>query len=425
MSKLFGIYLVLLIIRPQEFVLALADVPLLQVLLLACLAMWVLARDKRLSLPPFVLVGCLFIFAPLTVGMNGWWGGVPAALGRLDPVIAIFLVASMAARELRALHAYMWIILVCACVLVGYSAVQLHTEVGPWTGIVPLEGRPYYLGIFSDPNDLGQLFVIALAFALYLLSTGRQGLAWLFLWSSVGWLLYGTILTNSRGALLATLTLFALDAWRRFGKIAAGVGAVLAVPALLAVTRLSQLSAGEVSAHGRLQAWYEGIQLLKSNPVFGVGFGSFGNYNDLTAHNSIILPMAELGIPGLTMWLGIMWYSIRMLWWVGYGPHAKSDKNQKHKGNGGPSDEAVRREILAGRGLLMAFIGFGVGAFFLSQSYKAPLFLLCGFAAARFAAATSVLPDPPSYRLLPDVMRLGGVTIACIIGMYLTVKIAI
>jgi putative inorganic carbon (hco3(-)) transporter len=425
MSVLFWLYLVLLIIRPQEFVLALAGLPLLRVLLLACLAMWVLARDKRLSLPPFVLVGCLFIFVPLTVGMNGWWGGVPAALGRLNPVLGIFLVASMAARELRTLHAYMWTILVCACVLVGYSAVQLQTGFGPWTGIVPLEGRPYYVGIFRDPNDLGQLFVIALAFALYLLTTIRQGLASLFLWSSIVWLLYGMILTNSRGALLATLTVLALDGWRRFGKIAVGVGAVLAVPALLAITRLSQLSAGEQSANDRVQAWYEGIQLLRRSPVFGVGFGNFTNYSYLTAHNSIILPMAELGIPGLTVWLGIMWYSIRMLWWVGYGPHAKIDKDQTYKDKKRPADEAIRREILAARGLFLAFIGFGVGAFFLSQSYTAPLFLLCGLAVARFAAATSVLPDPPSYRLLPDVMRLGGVTIACVIGMYLTVKAAL
>jgi O-antigen ligase len=372
---------------------------------------------KNLSLPPITLVVCLLVFAPLTVAMNGWWGGVPIALNRLDPVIAIFVIASMAARKVRALHAYMWTILVCACVLVGHSAIQLRTGVGPWTGIVPLEGRPYYLGIFNDPNDLGQLFVIALAFALYLLSTGRRGLARLFLWGSIAWLSYGALLTNSRGALLATLTIFALEAWRRFGKIAVIVGAALVVPALLAVTRLSQLNSGEQSANDRVHAWYEGIQLLRSSPVFGVGFGNFMNYSALTAHNSIILPMAELGIPGLTIWLGIIWYSIRMLWWVGYGPHARIYP--------GSADEAIRLEILAARGLLLAFIGFGVGAFFLSQSYEAPLFLLCGLAVARFAGATSSLPNPPSYRLLPDVMRLGGLTIACTIGMYLTVKVAI
>jgi hypothetical protein len=46
-------------------------------------------------------------------------------------------------------------------------------------------------------------------------------------------------------------------------------------------------------------------------------------------------------------------------------------------------------------------------------------------AVARFAAGSSVLPQPPTYRLLPDVMRLGGVTIAAVFGMYMTVKVAL
>jgi len=242
---------------------------------------------------------------------------------------------------------------------------------------------------------------------------------------SVGWLCYGAILTNSRGALLATLTLFALEGSRRYGRIAVAIAAVLAVPALLAVTRLSQLSAGEESATGRLDAWYQGIQLLREHPLFGVGFGFFITFNDLTAHNSIVLPMAELGILGLTMWLGIIWYSARMLWWLGYGPHASADRVRALGEATNEADRATYREIMAARGLLTTFAGYGVGAFFLSQSYSAPLFLLCGLAVARFAAGSSVLPQPPTYRLLPDVMRLGGVTIASIVGMYLTVKAAL
>lgn len=425
MSALFLLYLVLLIIRPQEFVPALEGVSILQAVLSACLVVWMLSGDKRLTLPPIILIGCLFIFIPLTVGMNGWWGGARLALAKLNPVFAIFIVASMASRKMRALQAYMGAIIVCACVLVVYCAVQLSSGTGPWTGIAPLQGRPYYLGIFGDPNDLGQLFVIALAFAFYFLSSAPRGLVAILLWSSVAWLLYGIVLTNSRGAMLAALAVLALDGWRRFGKIAVVVGAVLVVPALMTVTRLSELSAGEESAVGRLQAWYKGLQLLRDSPVFGVGFGNFTNYSELTAHNSIILPMAELGIPGLTMWLGIIWYSIRMLWWVGYGPHTKNAGEQMHTDDNRPVDGPIRDEILSARGLLTAFLGFGVGAFFLSQSYNALLFLLCGLAVARFVAATSILPNAPSYRLVPDVMRLGGVTIACVIGMYLTVKIAL
>lgn len=415
MTLLFQIYLALLIIRPQEFVPALIGVPILQLVLLACLVIWMFSSEKRILLPPVVLVGCFLLFAPLTVAANGWWGGVVLAHARLDPVAAIFLVATMAARKLPVLRTYMRTIIICASVLVAYCAIQLKTGIGPWADVPPYQGRPYYLGIYNDPNDLGQLFIIALGFVIYLLAINKS-LPSGFVLSCLGaWLIYGVVLTNSRGALLATLAILALECWRRFGKVAVIVAAVLAVPALLAVTRLSQLSAGEVSAMDRLETWYQGIQMLRGSPVFGVGFGNFTNYSSLTAHNSIILPMAELGLPGLTIWLGIIWYSIRMLWWIGFSAHP--DRL--------PAETAQQSEILAARGLLLTMGGFCVGAFFLSQSYGAPLFLLCGFAVARFASAATVLQDPPHYRLLKDVLRLGGVTIVAVIGMYFFVKLTL
>jgi O-antigen ligase len=418
MSILFCLYLVLLILRPQEFVPALHGLPIMSGSMLICLTLWAVSRDKRLSLPPVVLVGWLLIVMPLTVAVNGWWGGIPVAVAYLSPVFAIFIIASMAGRELRALHTYMWAILGCACLLVYYSSIQLKTGMGPLTGLPPKDQRPYYVGIFNDPNDLGQLFVIALTFAIYLLAISRQRLSQLFLCGSLVWLFYGMILTDSRGTLLAALAVLALEGWRRYGKIAVGIGAALALPALFAVTRLSELSAGEQSANDRIQAWYQGIQMLRTHPAFGVGLGNFTEYNPNTAHNFIVLPMAELGFVGLALWLGLIWYSVRMLWWVGYGPHTKADGNVKT-----PADPAKGREILAARGLLMTFIGFGISSFFLSQSYKAPLFMLCGLAVARFAAATRVLPDPPRFRLMPDLPRLSVLTLACVAGIWLVVKV--
>ena len=420
MSVLFCVYLALLILRPQEFVPGLVGAPILQILLWTCLALWLVARDKRASLPQFVLLGLFTIFVPLTVGMGGWWGGIPGALRQIFPVVGIFVVASMAARDLRALQAYMWTLLLCSCLLVYHSAVQLKIGTGPLTGIRSVGGRPYYTGILSDPNDLGQLFTITLAFSIYLLAVSTRKLTRLCLWGSVAWLAYGIFLTDSRGALLASLAVLGLEAWRRYGKLAVIVGATLSLPALLAVTRLSQLNALEQSANDRVQAWYAGFQMLRSNPVFGVGFNNFADRYALTAHNSIVLPMAELGLPGLALWLGFIWYSIRMIWWVAYGPHAKSaEANSSH------NEHEITREVAAGRGLLLCCVGFGISAFFLSQSYKAPLFLLCGFAAARFVAASRILPNPPIYRLLPELPRLGALTLICVVGLYLIVRLTL
>jgi putative inorganic carbon (hco3(-)) transporter len=417
-TTLFGIYLLLLILRPHEIVPALAGLPIMLGLMMLCLLLWALTPGKRVSLPPTVLLICAMFFLPLTVAMNGWWGGFPVAFVALFPSAVVFILATMAGRGLRALHVYMRITLLCACLLVYHSMIQVNTGVGPLTEVESYQGRPYYLGIFNDPNDLGQLFVLALTFALYLVTITSTGFRRLLLWISMAWMFYGIMLTNSRGALLAALVVVAIEGWRRYGKVAVITAGVLALPALFAVTRLNQLSAGEQSANDRIQAWYEGIQMLRSHPFFGVGFGNFTDFNDLTAHNFIVLPMAELGFFGFALWFGLIWYSVRMLWWVAYGPHARLREPMTFA-----PDSEQGREILAGRALMLSLIGFGICAFFLSQSYKAPLFLLCGLAVARFTAASRVLPNPPTFRLLPELPRLGGLALACIACMWLVVKL--
>jgi putative inorganic carbon (hco3(-)) transporter len=417
-TTLFGIYLVLLILRPHEIVPALAGLPIMLGLMMLCLLLWALTPGKRVSLPPTVLVICSMFFMPLTVAINGWWGGFPAAFVALFPSAVVFILATMAGRGLRALHVYMRITLICACLLVYHSMIQVSTGVGPLTEVESSQGRPYYLGIFSDPNDLGQLFVLALTFALYLVTITATGFRRLLLWMSMAWMFYGIMLTNSRGALLAAVAVVAIEGWRRFGKIAVITAGVLALPALFAVTRLNQLNAGEQSANDRIQAWYEGIQMLRSHPFFGVGFGNFTDFNFLTAHNFIVLPMAELGFFGFALWFGLIWYSVRMLWWVAYGPHARLREPMTFA-----PDSEQGREILAGRALMLSSIGFGICAFFLSQSYKAPLFLLCGLAVARFTTASQVLPNPPNFRLLPELPRLGALALACMACMWLVVKL--
>ena len=105
----------------------------------------------------------------------------------LDPIVAIFLVTTMAARPLSALRVFMRTIVICACVLVGFCAIQLMRGVGPWGDILPQQGRPYYSGIFSDPNDLGQLFIISLGFVIYFLNSNRSSVKGILLWILGGW----------------------------------------------------------------------------------------------------------------------------------------------------------------------------------------------------------------------------------------------
>ncbi len=60
-----------------------------------------------------------------------------------------------------------------------------------------------------------------------------------------------------------------------------------------------------------MEAWAVGIDLIKHHPFFGVGFGRFGEYFFITAHNTIVVCAAELGMFGLFWWVMFVLPTIR------------------------------------------------------------------------------------------------------------------
>jgi len=406
--------LILLLLRPQEVLPALAGIQVVQIVLLLALAAWMLKPDKALEQPQFRILLPLLGVMCLGVGLNGWLGGMPRVLLDLAPAVSIFLVTSMATRNLRAFNATAWLIVICSVLLVWHSAVQMSTGLGPLTNIKPFDGRPYYVGTLADPNDLGQLFAISIALAIYLAVQQQRWLARLSVVAIIGWLSYGVLLTNSRGALLAALGVLGVVGVQRFGKVAVLAVAALSIPVLLAATRLSQLNPEEESAAGRVEAWYEGMQMLRQNPLFGVGYGGFTDHNYLTAHNFLVLPIAELGLVGFTLWLAMVWYTMRATWWIAYGPHAAHLAGLS---------AAQRAEVRAGRAMTLALLAFGISSIFLSQSYKFQIFLLMGMAVARFISAARVLPEAPVYRIGGDLWKLVRNAIVVIIVMYVLIRV--
>ena len=115
-------------------------------------------------------------------------------------------------------------------------------------------------------------------------------------------LLYGVFLTHSRGALLALLAMAVVAGRRRIGT----VPALLLAAGLFAGAMALDFTGGrDISAESgsdRTDLWGGSMQLLKSHPLFGVGFGNFADYLGLTAHNSVMVCAAELGLFGLYFW---------------------------------------------------------------------------------------------------------------------------
>lgn len=386
MFPLILLYVVLTIIRPQDYVAGLETVPILPAVLLLAFLAWAISREKTFEAPQFVILPAFLLVLMISEVTNGWTGGALDELARFGPVVIAFFVFGAACTTQRRVAIAMAVFVLCASVLALHGVEQARTGMG-WTGIPLGDGnRIQYVGIFNDPNDLGLLFAATLPMAMFLGRPGRGIMRCFWLGCAV-LLLYGTYLTNSRGALLAVLVVAGCYVWYRRGVVVAGMLGMLGLAAMkLVSSRMDELDAGEESAAGRVDAWYAGLEMFRDHPAFGVGAGNFTEYNELTAHNSFVLVLAETGFIGFMVWLAFVGYGFLMMLSVIRHPPAEV----------GPAWVAERQMALT---LLLSLCGLFAAAFFLSRSYMVVLYLIAAMVAGYHVGARRRWPHLPVYRL--------------------------
>jgi O-antigen ligase len=175
------------------------------------------------------------------------------------------------------------------------------------------------------------------------------------------------------------------------------VGLVVAMGLGLAGGR--EFSTQEQSAGQRIDAWYDGLQMFRGQPLFGVGYGAFTDHHPLTAHNSFVLCFAELGLFGLLPWVALLVLAWREL----------SQVTQLAQPG---SPQARMAEALR-----VALLGFLACAWFLSRTYQPLLYLLLGLClAAAWCARAAALAGPehehwpaPRWQLAAVVAAFGSI----------------
>jgi O-antigen ligase len=212
-------------------------------------------------------------------------------------------------------------------------------------------------------------------------------------------LIYGLFLTRSRGGALALGVLLCVAAKRRFGWVAATLlfAAVIASGVASNFASGRQVSLSDEAASGRVEAWMEGFEMLKAQPLIGVGYGQFLEHHNLTAHNSFVLCFAETGLIGYFFWLGLLVITYTQL-------QSLSQLSDKQ-----PFDRELKGWA---RRLQLSMIGFLAAAFFLSRTFVPMLYLLIGLGVALIVIArnANIAVETPSVR------RLGAILLASEIG---------
>jgi len=249
-----------------------------------------------------------------------------ALIERLKALVIFFVVIN-ALRTPQQVRFYM--LLMLAAFLIYPVRGSLKNYVHGET----LQGRAIWNQIYINPNDLAAitLLMLGVALAVAVVKTQDRRLR-VALIAYVPVLLVLILLTQSRGVFLGLLVGFGPPLFKGIRRRPSLAGPVLIAAVALAVlipaaswnrfesmTKLTSVETlAEADRYGSaLQRWEilkTGWRIFADHPVLGVGIGCYNEANaryaphlgKKDAHNTYLGLAAEMGIPGLLLWLGMV-----------------------------------------------------------------------------------------------------------------------
>lgn len=314
------------------------------------------------------------------------------------------------------------------------SAIFVNSDTSYFVGMSNDQGQWFYrlrgMGEINDPNDYAQLLVSVLPLVFIFWRPRQKIRNFLFVIVPSCILLYATYLTHSRGSMLALAAIAIVASRRRIGTIPA---LVLAAGLFAGASALHFTGGREISASAgedRTALWGDGLQLLKTHPLFGVGFGDMPDYAGQTAHNSIVVCAAELGLFGMFFWTMYLFPTVRdavtlsSTRLVGE-PRAPAVSIPPSTPFATQRVEVLDRQEITrlGRLMVLSFTGFFVTGWFLSRAYLLTLFLLGGMTEVVFEMALQRGMVGGRLRIWKIASYSSALALILVLVMYIMVRI--
>jgi len=390
-------------------------------------------KHPTLRAPQLYLMAGLTAMISLSIAFTGWLGGAVYAFEDFSRTTIVFFLIVLNVNSMRRLRIVGATLVLLTIFVAGQGVAAYHWgfqeekfilfprgttleagEPGPVQELPSEDSevtvpRIRGLGFLNDPNDLAQAILFGMPFLFLAWRRGRWLLSLVLIVPPFLFLVYSIYLTHSRGAIVGLCVLVLLALRWRIGQTAS-----LALTSLLALALIGLNFSGnrgfvDESAEARVDAWSEGLQMLKDNPVWGVGYEEFTEYNRKTAHNSFVLCFAELGLAGYFFWLGLLVITLFEL-------HSLGKLTNEE-----PIDEDLRRW---GRAIFLALCAFLAAGMFLSRTYTMTLYIIVALGTALADIARN--SERPVFELSPMrwVTRVGALELASILMVYLFIRLA-
>lgn len=399
-----------LFVRPMEIVPDLEGWRLYEFLILASFA---------LSIPEMLtfFVRCPLGQQPITLCILGLFIatlvaqiGNPAELLRHGEfflkILIYYLLAVSLLSSARRLRVFLAWLLVCTFLLASLTILHYHgviqlsnlgdlkeQEKDRATGELVEIHRLQGTGIFYDPNEFCGILATVVPLCLWALGSRNRALKplWLLL---LFLMLYGIVLTGSRGGFLGLLAGLGAVCYARWGLRRTLLLGGLGLPALLLLVggRQTDLSASRGTGQSRVQLWSDWMDRFRESPLTGGGLNlpaaeETGLKKSLwetghLAHNSYLQAFADWGFLGGTLFLGAF---LLALWGV----------QRYHPPHTTILDPPLRRLQPYLLGVLAAY---SISILSLSMSDRVPTYLMLSLGCA-FPLVTWCYPPLPAPRL--------------------------
>jgi putative inorganic carbon (hco3(-)) transporter len=411
----------ILFIRPSELIEELDKVQLYEAAMVASIltAFGVLLQQLTLtSLRERPLTACIVGLLIAMIASHLVRGATFEArqAGILFGKIVIFYLLVVTNLDTsRRFRWYLFAVIVLMSIQVGlglcqyFGLIQIEAlasfaqrEYDPTTGEMKVIPRLCGCGIFHDPNDLCVLLAVSSVFCVYLITEKRLGLIRFLVLIPLSVFVYSIPLTHSRGGLLALIGCVCSLLVSLLGLRRGTLLLLVALPLLLVgiggrQTRFDLDDSNDTSQH-RMRLWSDGLVLLRSSPIFGIGQGNYAEHAGLTAHNTYVESFTELGFFGGTCFVSLFLYSLGSL----------RRLPQQHGWDRLGSLAHFRPFAIA------AVLGLGIGLVSLSRLYTPSTYLLFGIVAAYLRLVSYEVPSglpPLTIRLMSRLLFAGLLTV--------------
>lgn len=369
-----------------------------------------LTRANVLRLWPIQLVAALGVWACFSVPFGISLGGSGSfILGSYGKTLAYAFLIAVSIRHVRDLYTFVWAYVISCGILSFFSIFVFGLSKGN-SYVTRLNDLYTY-----DSNDVGVVMMVGLPLTLLLLTVERGPKRWFLLL-----VLIGTSATmarsGSRGGFLgfiavglaALLLVKGVSAARKVvvltaASIALAVGAPTGYWQQMATILTPKQDYNYTDIDGRKAVFQRGIGYMKQYPVFGLGIDNFpraectispklaslrrnGPMRCSAPHNSYVQAGAELGVPGLLIWVSLVIGGI-------LAPPRLRRRLPKSWRRGTQSERFIYN---ATSFFPVAMVGFAVTSFFVSFAWMDPAYLMAALLTGLYVAARVQMEAPVS-----------------------------